>query len=116
MDKSKSKKLKADGPNIKVESWDEFSQKRKSDKIEKARSSGKKEEPEYKKKENSVKYSIRDGLFTSIKSGLTSSFVMPFAIALNATTSMLALLSSVPGLVAAFLQLFSQDSLVFLQS
>jgi len=73
--------------------------------------SGVKEEPLYKKKEKSVNYSIKDGLFTSIKAGLTENFIMPFAIAMNATSGMLAAISSVPQLIASFMQLFAQDSL-----
>ena len=72
--------------------------------------------PIYKKKEDSVKYSIRDGLFTSIKTGLTDSYVMPFAIALNATNGMLSILSSVPALFASFMQLFAQGSLKFFKT
>jgi len=45
-----------------------------------------KEEPEYVKKDKGVHYIIRDGFFSSIKSGLTDSYIMPFAIALNAST------------------------------
>ncbi|MGV8171336.1 MAG: MFS transporter [Candidatus Woesearchaeota archaeon] len=73
-------------------------------------------EPLYLKKEKSVNYSVKDGLFTSIKAGLTENFVMPFAIALNASNSMLAALSSVPQLFASFMQLFSQGSLKFFKT
>lgn len=73
-------------------------------------------EPLYVKKERSVNYSIKDGLFTSIKAGLTENFVMPFAIALNATSGMLAVLSSVPQLIASFMQLFAQSSLKFFKT
>ena len=59
--------------------------------------------PLYKKKEDSVKYSIKDGLFTSIKTGFTDSYVMPFAIALSASNWMLSVLSSVPALFASFI-------------
>ena len=70
-----------------------------------------KEDPEYLKKEKSLKYVVKDGFFTSIKSGFTESFIMPFAIALNASTGMLAALASVPQLLGSFFQLFSQESL-----
>jgi len=73
-------------------------------------------EPLYVKKERSVGYSVRDGLFTSIKTGLTDNFVMPFAIALNASNWMLSVLSSVPALFASFVQLFSQHSLKFFKT
>jgi len=72
--------------------------------------------PLYKKKEDSVKYSIKDGLFVSIKVGLTDSYVMPFAIALNASNWMLSVLSSVPSLFASFMQLFSQGSLKYFKT
>ena len=64
--------------------------------------------PEYKKKQDSVKYVIRDGFFSSIKSGFTESFIMPFAIALQASTGMLAAIASVPQLVASLFQLLSK--------
>ncbi len=70
-----------------------------------------KEDPEYLKKEKSLNYVVKDGFFTSIKSGFTESFIMPFAIALNASTGMLAALASVPQLLGSFFQLFSQESL-----
>lgn len=72
--------------------------------------------PLYKQKEDSIKYSIKDGLFVSIKVGLTENFVMPFAIALSASNWMLSVLSSVPSLFASFMQLFSQDSLKFFKT
>ena len=75
-----------------------------------------KDEPLYKKKERSIHYSVKDGLFTSIKAGLTDNFVMPFAIAMNASSGMLAVLSSVPQLIASFMQLFSQSSLRFFKT
>ncbi|HYD03656.1 MAG TPA: MFS transporter [Alphaproteobacteria bacterium] len=72
--------------------------------------------PEYKKKSDSVNYSVKDGLFVAVKNGFTENFVMPFAIALNATNGMLAALGSVPQLVASFLQLFAQSSLKFFKT
>jgi MFS family permease len=80
-------------------------------KSEAAKKAGRDDEPLYKKKEDSIKYSVKDGIFTSIKSGLTENFVMPFAIALNATSSMLAALSSIPQLFASIMQVFSESSL-----
>lgn len=70
-----------------------------------------KEDPEYLKKEKSLNYVVKDGFFTSIKSGFTESFIMPFAIALNASTGMIAALASVPQLLGNFFQLFSQELL-----
>jgi MFS family permease len=70
-----------------------------------------KEEPEYLKKEKSVNNIVRDGFFSSIKSGLTDSYIMPFAISLNASTGVLSILASVPQLVASFFQLFALESL-----
>jgi MFS family permease len=73
-------------------------------------------DPIYLKKTKSVNYSVKDGLYTSIKAGLTENFVMPFAIALNASSGMLAALSSVPQLIASFMQLFAQSSLKFFKT
>jgi MFS family permease len=98
--------------NARTVSWDEF-QKEKS-----SRSSAKKtkDEPEYIKREKSIKYVVKDGFFTSIKSGFTENYLMPFAIAMNASNGMLAALVSVPQLVANFFQLFSQESLSFFKT
>ncbi|HEY9705187.1 MAG TPA: MFS transporter, partial [Allocoleopsis sp.] len=74
------------------------------------------EVPEYKKKSDSVNYSVKDGLYVAIKNGFTENFVMPFAIALSATNSMIAAIGSVPTLVASTLQLFAQDSLKFFKT
>lgn len=68
------------------------------------------------KKKKSLEYVIKDGIFTSIKSGFTESFIMPFAIALNASTGMIAALASLPQLLANFFQLFSEKSLVFFKT
>lgn len=76
----------------------------------------KKDEPEYVKKEKSINYCVKDGLFSSIKSGLTDSYIMPFAIAMNASSSMLAALASIPQLVASFFQLYAQESLSFFKT
>src|SRR3989338_10688251 len=80
-------------------------------KKEKENAKGSPTEPEYVKKERNIRYFIKDGIFTSIKTGFTESFIMPFAIALNASTGMLAAFASVPQLVASFFQLFSQEGL-----
>ena len=74
------------------------------------------EDPEYLKKEKSLNFVIKDGFFTSLKVGFTESFVMPFAIALNASTGMLAALASVPQLVANFFQVFSEESLTLFKT
>ena len=58
--------------------------------------------PEYLKKEKSLNYAVKDSVFVSIKTGFTESFIMPLAIAMNATSGMLSVLASVPELVAAF--------------
>lgn len=86
-------------------------QKEKEAALKKEKVTQKKEDPEYLKKEKSLNYVVKDGFFTSIKSGFTESFIMPFAIALNASTGMLAALASVPQLLGSFFQLFSQESL-----
>ncbi len=86
-------------------------QKEKDAALKKEKDTQQKEDPEYLKKEKSLNYVVKDGFFTSIKSGFTESFIMPFAIAMNASTGMLAALASVPQLLGSFFQLFSQESL-----
>lgn len=55
----------------------------------------------------SLKYSIYDGAAFSVMDGMTSSFLTPFAVALNASVSLIAALTYVPQLVGAFIQLFA---------
>lgn len=51
-----------------------------------------------KLKSQSREYSIKEGMFSSIKTSLSESYISPFAIALNASNSMVSLLTSVMGL------------------
>jgi MFS family permease len=55
----------------------------------------------------SLKYSVYDGAAFAVMDGMTASFITPFAIALNASISMIAALTYVPQLVGAFIQLFA---------
>ena len=55
----------------------------------------------------SLKYSIYDGAAFAVMDGLTASFLTPFAVALNASVSLIAALTYVPQLVGAFIQLFA---------
>lgn len=96
---------------IQTMKWSEWTDKLKKQKEQSK--SNKDNTTEYEKKEKSINLVIKDGFFTSIKTGFTESFIMPYAIALNASTGMLAALGSVPQLVASFFQLFSQESLGF---
>jgi MFS family permease len=88
-----------------------IAERKKEKELKKEEVKQQKEDPEYLKKEKSVKFVIKDGFFTSIKAGFTESFIMPFAIAMNASTGMLAALASVPQLIANFFQLFGEESL-----
>ena len=55
----------------------------------------------------SLKYSVYDGVSFAVMEGMTSSFLTPFAVALNASVSMIAALTYVPQLLGAFVQLFT---------
>ena len=57
------------------------------------------------KKQNSLKRSIKEGSFHSIMAGFGENYISPFAIALNATNPQIALLVSVPLLLASLFQL-----------
>jgi len=48
-----------------------------------------------------------DSVFYSIKNGIKSNFMIPFALALNAPSDIIAMISSAPQLVGSFFQLFS---------
>ena len=65
----------------------------------------KKEEIELKKK--SLKYSIKEGSATSIMSGAGESYIVPFALVLNATNYQIGFLSSFVGLLGAASQVLS---------
>ncbi len=55
----------------------------------------------------SLKYSIYDGAAFAVMDGLTSSFLTPFAVALNVSVNFIAALTYVPQLIGAFIQLFA---------
>jgi MFS family permease len=71
----------------------------------------KSEEGDYKKKEATLKWTYFDSMFASIKDGINSQFIIPFALALNAGNEYIAMISSTPGLVGSFMQLFVSDIL-----
>ncbi|MBI2656902.1 MFS transporter, partial [Candidatus Woesearchaeota archaeon] len=55
----------------------------------------------------SLKYSIYDGAAFAVMDGMTSSFLTPFAVALNASVNLIAALTYVPQLLGSFIQLFA---------
>jgi len=55
----------------------------------------------------SLRYSIYDGAAFAVMDGATASFLTPFAVALNASVSLIAALTYVPQLIGAFIQLFA---------
>jgi MFS family permease len=58
-----------------------------------------------KKVRRSLGYSIYDGMAWAAMTGLTQDLIIPFALALKATVSQVALLSGIPGLISALAQL-----------
>ena len=60
-----------------------------------------------KLKKESRKYSTIDGVFATIKYSLGDSYIIPFAVAVNASNSIIALFSSIPGLLGPISQWFS---------
>ncbi|MFH1072581.1 MAG: MFS transporter [Nanoarchaeota archaeon] len=67
----------------------------------------KKEIPEYKKVEKTLSYSVKEGIANSVTSGLTTEYITPFAIAMNAGSSVIATLGAVPDFIGSLFQLFS---------
>lgn len=55
-----------------------------------------------KKKEDSLKYSTKDGAAYSVMAGFGDNFINPFAILLKATNTQIGLLTSVPQLIGSF--------------
>ena len=55
----------------------------------------------------SLRYSLFDGLFTAMMLGVSDTYLIPYGIAVGATPSQIALLSSVPMLIATLLQVKS---------
>jgi MFS family permease len=58
-------------------------------------------------KHHARRNSIREGLFATIQSSIGSRYISPFAIAINASNSLVALFGSVSGLLGPLSQLFS---------
>ncbi|MFA5174144.1 MAG: MFS transporter [Candidatus Pacearchaeota archaeon] len=63
-------------------------------------------------KRESRKYSIIEGSFSTVKASLGDSYITPFALAVNSSNSMIALLSSIPGFLGPLSQWFSSSTLM----
>jgi len=57
-------------------------------------------------KHSARRHSIKEGIFASAKSSFGDRFISPFAIAINTSSSMVALLSSISGLLGPLSQMF----------
>ena len=66
-----------------------------------------KKKQEEKLKKKARRYSIKEGIFASAKNSFGTNYISPFAIAINASSSMIAMLSSISGLLGPLSQLFS---------
>jgi MFS family permease len=62
---------------------------------------------EAKKVKKSLIYSIIDGSFYNVMDGFTASFIVPFALFLKSSNTIISLLASIPDLLASFFQLSS---------
>ena len=62
---------------------------------------------EKKLKHQARRCSIKEGIFASIKSSFGDHYISPFAIAINTSNSMVALLTSIQGLLSPLSQMFS---------
>lgn len=68
----------------------------------------KKETPKIKKlKQSARRHSIKEGIFASAQASFGSYYISPFAIAVNASNSLVALITSITGLLGPLSQLFS---------
>lgn len=57
-----------------------------------------------KLKKESLDYSINEGFFATIKDSVVNNYISPFAIAINSSNSLIAMLSSIPGLLGPISQ------------
>ena len=57
-------------------------------------------------KHHSRRLSIKEGIFAAAKGSFGDSYISPFAIAINASNSVVALLSSISGLLGPLTQIF----------
>jgi len=55
-------------------------------------------------KREARKYSIKDGIFSTIKDAVSGNYISPFAIAMNASNSLIAMISSMQGLIGPMSQ------------
>ncbi|MDP2925644.1 MAG: MFS transporter [Nanoarchaeota archaeon] len=58
-------------------------------------------------KEKSREYSVKDGMFSTVKTSIVDNYMTPFAIAINSPNYFIGLLSSIPGILGPFTQLHS---------
>jgi len=62
---------------------------------------------DYRETERNLKTSVKDGVFSSLFTGFTKSYIAPLAIAMKASNSVVALFSSIPELLANVFQLLT---------
>ena len=67
---------------------------------------------EEKKRKEARRNSIGEGIFSSAKTAFGDHYISPFAIAINTSSSMLAMLSSMAGLLGPISQMFSSSKLM----
>lgn len=58
-------------------------------------------------------YSIKEGIFCSAKDSLGVQYVSPFAIAINSSSSLVALLSSIPGIINPISQVIGSKQIAY---
>ena len=64
-----------------------------------------------KRVKNSLRVSLRDGIFASIMSGIVDPYVVPFALFLGATVQEVGWISSAPQLIGSLAQLFASQAI-----
>ena len=89
------------------------SSQKKPKKVERAKSDGL---STFEKQKKTMQYAKYEGAFKSAKSGLTSSYIVPFALSFGFTPTLVALLSSLPQLFGASAQVFSEKLSSFLKN
>lgn len=116
MGEENTEKKEEEQPKIKTSSFTEFYKQKympEFDKLSKSEKNVHKEfektakDEEQKAIDKSLKTSIKEGSFSSITAGVGDSYISPFAVAIGASNSQIAALTSIPNLIAPLAQLIT---------
>ena len=110
------KKKKEEKPHIKTASFTEFYRNKYMHEFDKLNGNEKRVHTEFQKHakeeeqkaiDKSLGISIKEGCISSVTAGTGDSYISPFAVAIGASNSQIAALTSIPNLIAPLAQLIT---------